>query len=115
MASLNVIQPSPMSALGQKRTLTHLRPMSALPPKADMDQHGRDVCFVPKADISQRNTRSEKSNQLLATPVGTRHRRAAIYGLADLGLQSDCGDVCTFLKAQKYSNQSSTLSPHQAV
>ena len=25
--------------------------MSALPPKADMDQDGRDVCFVPKADI----------------------------------------------------------------
>jgi hypothetical protein len=27
--------------------------MSALPPKADMDQHGRDVRFVPKADISR--------------------------------------------------------------
>ena len=26
--------------------------MSALPPKADMDQHGRDVRFVPTADIS---------------------------------------------------------------
>jgi hypothetical protein len=25
--------------------------MFALPPKADMDQHGRDVRFVPKADI----------------------------------------------------------------
>ena len=25
--------------------------MSALPPKADMDQHGRDVRFVPEADI----------------------------------------------------------------
>jgi hypothetical protein len=25
--------------------------MSALPPKADMDQRGRDVRFVPKADI----------------------------------------------------------------
>ena len=24
--------------------------MSALPPKADMDQHGCDVCFVPKAE-----------------------------------------------------------------
>src|SRR6516165_10971571 len=28
----------PMSALGQKRTLRGVRPMSALPPKADMDQ-----------------------------------------------------------------------------
>jgi len=27
--------------------------MSALPPKADIDQHGRDVRFVPKADISR--------------------------------------------------------------
>src|SRR6516225_5940679 len=27
---------APMSALGQKRTLTHIRPMSALPPKADI-------------------------------------------------------------------------------
>jgi len=27
----------PMSALGQKQTFTHRRPMSALPPKADMD------------------------------------------------------------------------------
>jgi hypothetical protein len=30
-----------MSALGQKRTLGHVRVMSALPPKADIDQHGR--------------------------------------------------------------------------
>ena len=29
--------------------------MSALPPKADMDQHGRDVRFVPKADIAHRS------------------------------------------------------------
>jgi hypothetical protein len=40
-----------MSALGQKRTLRYLRSKSALPPKADMDQRGRDVRFVPKADI----------------------------------------------------------------
>ena len=39
-----------MSALGQKQTFERLRLMSALPPKADMDQHGRDVRFVPKAD-----------------------------------------------------------------
>jgi len=39
-----------MSALGQKRTLEYVRAMSALLPKAEMDQHGRDVCFVPKAD-----------------------------------------------------------------
>src|SRR5262249_5485818 len=27
------------------------RVMSALPPKADIGTHSRDVCFVPKADI----------------------------------------------------------------
>ena len=41
-----------MSAFGTKRTLRHVHLTSALPPKADMDQHGCDVRFVPKADIS---------------------------------------------------------------
>ena len=40
-----------MSALGQKRTFRNVAPMSALPPKADMDQSGCDVRFVPIADI----------------------------------------------------------------
>jgi len=40
-----------MSALGQKRTLRGVRPMSALPPKADMDQDGRDVRLVPEAEL----------------------------------------------------------------
>jgi hypothetical protein len=43
---------APMSAFGQKRTFTNLRPTSALPPKADVDQHRRDVCFGSKADIA---------------------------------------------------------------
>ena len=41
----------PMSALGQKQTLQSVRPMSALPPKADIGTQPRDVRFVPKADI----------------------------------------------------------------
>jgi hypothetical protein len=40
--------------LGHKRTLEGICIMSALPPKADIDQHGRDVRFVPKADIRRR-------------------------------------------------------------
>jgi hypothetical protein len=40
-----------MSALGQKRTLRPINPMSALPPKADMVQQDRDARFVPIADI----------------------------------------------------------------
>jgi hypothetical protein len=42
----------PMSALGQEQTSGGQAAMSALPPKADMDQSGFDVRFVPKADIS---------------------------------------------------------------
>ena len=45
------IRRSAMSALGQKQTLVHVRVMSALPPKADIDQSSRDVRFVPKADM----------------------------------------------------------------
>jgi hypothetical protein len=41
-----------MSALGQKQTLHHVRPMSALPPKADIPQHRLDVRFVPMADMT---------------------------------------------------------------
>ena len=40
-----------MSALGQKQTLQRVLLMSALPPKADIGTHSRDVCFVPIADI----------------------------------------------------------------
>jgi hypothetical protein len=41
----------PMSALGQKQTSRHLKPMSALPPKADIADAMRNVRFVPEADI----------------------------------------------------------------
>ena len=47
-----------MSALGQKRTSAHIQSMSALPPKADMDQHRRDVRFVPKADMEVHSSTS---------------------------------------------------------
>jgi hypothetical protein len=42
-----------MSALGQKRTLTRLDPMSALPPKADTGPAFRNVRYVPLTDISR--------------------------------------------------------------
>jgi hypothetical protein len=38
-----------MSALGHKRTLPHVRLMSALPPKADIAKHSWAVRFAPKA------------------------------------------------------------------
>ena len=47
-----------MSALGQKQTSHQVRVMSALPPKADIVQHGANVRFVPKADIRELQHRS---------------------------------------------------------
>ena len=47
-----------MSALGQKRTLGHVRAMSALPPKADIGTQPRDVRFVPIADILRGSKRT---------------------------------------------------------
>ena len=38
----NVLQCSDVRALGQKRTFSHVRATSALPPIADIDLHGRD-------------------------------------------------------------------------
>jgi len=48
----------PMSALGQKQTSAHVRVMSALPPKADIDPRSANVRFVPKADILHGNRKS---------------------------------------------------------
>jgi hypothetical protein len=35
------------------RTVRNVRPMSALPPKADIREGNHDVRFVPKADIGR--------------------------------------------------------------
>src|SRR5262249_48177271 len=55
-----------MSVMGQKQTSGHVRVMSALPPKADMDQHGCDVRFVPKADICRCSNRRQPLSQVVA-------------------------------------------------
>ena len=57
-----------MSALGQKRTFGHVRAMSALPPKADIGTHSRDVRFVPKADSCTAANRGKKG-LLMLPPV----------------------------------------------
>ena len=50
-----------MSAWGHKQTLKRLHPMSALPLKADIAQHDRNVRFVPKADIGGHSITSSVS------------------------------------------------------
>ena len=65
-----------MSALGQKQTSQRILLMSALPPKADMDQSGCDVRFVPKADIKRNCLRlisiKYKMRDLVDTALGGR-------------------------------------------
>src|SRR5215472_14608161 len=71
-----------MSALGQKRTSEKARLMSALPPKADMDQHGRDVRFVPKADICGAAKRPPITSSARASSDGgiSRPNASAVKG-----------------------------------
>jgi hypothetical protein len=51
-----------MSALGRKQTFLNARPMSAIPPKADIGTQSRDVRFVPEADILRRRGYSGADN-----------------------------------------------------
>jgi hypothetical protein len=60
-----------MSALGQKRTLRNVRPMSAIPPKADIRERDWDVRFVPEADSCS------AARKLLVHLVGNREQRRA--------------------------------------
>jgi hypothetical protein len=62
-----------MSALGQMQTLEFVRPMSALPPKADIAESDWHVRFVPKADIlrcSKERRYSIASSAIESTPGG---------------------------------------------
>src|SRR5262249_18551577 len=80
--SLQGTNPEPlMSALGQKQTFGPRNAMSALPPKADIAEHRRYVCFVPIADInpldqfvrhrkhSRRDWRPRRASETSRTPV----------------------------------------------
>jgi hypothetical protein len=69
-----------VSALGQKRTLRGVRPMSALPPKADIETQSRDVRFVPKADILRcgRDWRYSITSSAGAISVGGTARPSAL-------------------------------------
>jgi hypothetical protein len=66
-----------MSAFGGK---AHIPSMSAIPPKADMGQHGQDVRFVPKADSCTAAktglyTAAENSQMpMFGTPIATSRR-----------------------------------------
>ena|SRR6516162_365526 len=78
------------SALGQKQTSEYVRAMSALPPKADMDPHGRDVRFVPKADILRCS--KERCYSITSSAIA---RRPDIHGVVWYPAPCCCMlDVC---------------------
>src|SRR5262249_17468669 len=56
-----------MSAMGQKQTWQRILLMSALPPKADMDQHGCPLC----ANSRKRRDHSITSSARAESPGGT--------------------------------------------
>jgi hypothetical protein len=58
---------------------THLRPISALPPKADIETRSRDVRFVPKADILRSWLLAGRKHKLKSL------RKAACRALAHAG------------------------------
>jgi hypothetical protein len=51
--------------MGQKRTWKRIRPMSALPPKADIAERRFNVCFVPEADIPRCGKETSLFDQLV--------------------------------------------------
>jgi hypothetical protein len=59
-----------MSALGHKRTLKRLQPMSALPPKAGIAGCNRHVRFVPKADSCTAAINAALLGQVLSNSPG---------------------------------------------
>jgi hypothetical protein len=87
-----------MSALGQKWTSNWRPLMSALPPKADLAQHDRDVRFVPKADsCTATNSRLDH----LVVGAGNQRTLALQWRIDDrkallVLLEGDVGDAERF-------------------
>src|SRR5215469_14106023 len=88
-----------MSALGQKRTLGHVRAMSALPPKADIGTQRGNVCFVPKADIRVdseiREVRKLATSSLFSISpwyLAITSRILVFFTIPTHILTRDCGD-----------------------
>jgi hypothetical protein len=63
-----------MSASGHKRTFRNVLRMSALPPKADIDERDRHVRFVKNGDICT----AQKNNPATDTDTAAFRRKAPI-------------------------------------
>src|SRR5215469_16163701 len=81
--------PVPMSALGQKRALERVRPLSALPPKADIVQHGGNVRFVPKADIPSPHSITSSARAMIVAGI-SRPMAFAVFRLITNSKVTDC-------------------------
>jgi hypothetical protein len=72
--------------LAHKRTLAHVRIMSALPPKADIGTQSRDVRFVPKADI----LRCSKELAIRSHFVGANRQSLEVWRGRTLASRNNC-------------------------
>src|SRR6516164_8636018 len=75
----------PNVRFGSKADIAARRVMSALPPKADIDRHGCDVRFVPKADMHALRANSARRSNV---SYGTRE-------LCDLPIRGAASDTHT--------------------
>src|SRR5215469_12195766 len=82
-----------MSALGQKRTLTSARTMSALSPIADIGTQSCDVRFVPKAD-SRTAAKSGLFNHVVSKRQQSRlYLEAELLGSLKIDHQLELGGL----------------------
>jgi hypothetical protein len=84
-----------MSALGHKRTIGGGRAMSALPPKADMVQHARDVPLCAKSGLVRRSNCDRYYCRKL------RIFASSWRGLNGLGTYSSYGSRLHFLPTKR--------------
>ena len=98
--------------------------------EADISCVKREVRFTPKSrhrlsavgcllSARSRHLITQEMKSVARNGDWNALAQSAIYDLADLSLESECGGVSTFRKAQKYSlatpSQSSTLSPSNSA
>ena len=83
--------------------------MSALPPKAEMDRHGCDVRFVPKADIEAPDEQHERS-----FVVSAPFRGPATTSANSTVRENDHGNLCRARQVHRSSVKNAKESPKRA-
>src|SRR5262249_2816039 len=112
-----------MSALGQKRTFRHIRLMSALPLKADVAQHRRDVRFVPFSDYLQRSKSRRSSisdkfdsvEKMLVNKVEVTFVDLVVDDAAKTINKRPCFSCCYWICCNTKSNRTKRAAPERHI